>query len=72
MDRRKGLNEKIESIRNNFSNFIIDSQPISTFKILILSCPSIVNTRFRFNTIQEIDQNGLTNEFVKVQIEQFN
>jgi hypothetical protein len=72
MDRRKGLNEKIESIRNNFSNFIIDSQPISTFKILKLSCPSIVNTRFRFNTIQEIDQNGLTNEFVKVQIEQFN
>ena len=72
MDSRKGLNEKIESIRNNFSNFIIDSQPISTFKILKLSCPSIVNTRFRFNTIQEIDQNGLTNEFVKVQIEQFN
>ena len=72
MDSRKGLNEKIETIRNNFSNFIIDSQPISTFKILKLSCPSIVNTRFRFNTIQEIDQNGLTNEFVKVQIEQFN
>ena len=72
MDRRKGLNEKIESIRNNFSNFIIDSQPISTFKILKLSCPSIVNTRFRFNTFQEIDQNRLTNEFVKVQIEQFN
>ena len=72
MDRRKGLNEKIESIRNNFSNFIIDSQPISTFKILKLSCPTIVNTRFRFNTFQEIDQNRLTNEFVKVQIEQFN
>ena len=72
MDRRKGLNEKIDTIRNNFSNFIIDSKPISTFKTIKLSCPNNVNTRFRFNTIQEIAQNGLTNEFVKVQIEQLN
>jgi hypothetical protein len=72
MDRRKGLNEKIETIRNNFSNFIIDYKPISTFKTIKLSCPNNVNTRFRFNTIQEIAQNGLTNEYVKVQIEQLN
>lgn len=72
MNVRKGLNEKIDTIRKNFSNFIIDTQPISTFKIIKLSCPTIVNTRFRFNTFQEIDQNRLTNEFVKVQIEQFN
>ncbi len=72
MDSRKGLNEKIETIRNNFSNFIIDYKPISTFKTIKLSCPNNVNTRFRFNTIQEIAQNGLTNEYVKVQIEQLN
>ena len=72
MDRRKGLNEQIVTIRNNFSNFIIDYKPISTFKTIKLSCPNNVNTRFRFNTIQEIAQNGLTNEYVKVQIEQLN
>ena len=72
MNVRKGLNEKIDTIRKNFSNFIIDYKPISTFKTIKLSCPNNVNTRFRFNTFQEIDQNRLTNELVKVQIEQFN
>ena len=69
MNTNKGLKDKIES--NFFSNFIIDNQQISEFKIIKLSSPTIVNTRFRFNTIQEIDNNGLTNEFIKVQIEQF-
>lgn len=69
MNTNKGLKDKIES--NFFSNFIIDNQQISEFKIIKLSSPTIVNTRFRFNTIQETDKNGLTNEFIKVQIEQF-
>ena len=69
MNTNKGLKDKIES--NFFSNFIIDNQQISEFKIIKLSSPTIVNTRLRFNTIQKIDNNGLTNEFIKVQIEQF-
>jgi hypothetical protein len=69
MNTNKGLKDKIES--NFFSNFIIDNQQISEFKIIKLSSPTIVNTRFRFNTIQETGDNGLTNEFIKVQLEQF-
>lgn len=71
MDRKKGLKDKIETISNNFSNYIIDNNQISTFNIVKLSCFTIVNTRFRFSIIQEIDNNGFTNEFIKVQIEQF-